>query len=334
MEIKPKPMFYHKSTCLVGACFFIAGMAFAQAPAKAYVARFKDDKACAISYTFDDGLKEHYTWVSPLFNQLGFKGSFVINGSKINKDAQSVTDTTRMTWPELEEMAKAGHEVSNHGWAHKNHGRFSPEEIAEDIRMNDSAIVAHTGIMPRTFAYPNNTKTTEGMQLASANRVDTRTFQRSIGGKATDENLAAWVQQLIKDHDWGVGMTHGIHYGYDLFADPAIFRRHLEAVKSMEQNIWVGTFLEVAAYSKARDSIKLTVTESKRSLVIQPQLALDSSLFTEPLTMVLPGTAKKPVKQITQNGKPLQITVLADKTLFDFDPFGGAITIVYERKIG
>ena len=29
------------------------------------IARFKDDKACAISYTFDDGLKEHYTLVTP-----------------------------------------------------------------------------------------------------------------------------------------------------------------------------------------------------------------------------------------------------------------------------
>lgn len=30
-----------------------------------YVARYKQDKACAISYTFDDGLAEHYTLVAP-----------------------------------------------------------------------------------------------------------------------------------------------------------------------------------------------------------------------------------------------------------------------------
>lgn len=30
-----------------------------------YVADYKDDKQCAISYTFDDGLEEHYTLVFP-----------------------------------------------------------------------------------------------------------------------------------------------------------------------------------------------------------------------------------------------------------------------------
>lgn len=30
-----------------------------------YVAKYKHDKICAISYTFDDGLAEHYTIVFP-----------------------------------------------------------------------------------------------------------------------------------------------------------------------------------------------------------------------------------------------------------------------------
>ena len=30
-----------------------------------YVARYKGDKACAISYTFDDGLAEQYTLAAP-----------------------------------------------------------------------------------------------------------------------------------------------------------------------------------------------------------------------------------------------------------------------------
>lgn len=30
-----------------------------------YIAKYKQDKACAISYTFDDGLAEHYTLVAP-----------------------------------------------------------------------------------------------------------------------------------------------------------------------------------------------------------------------------------------------------------------------------
>lgn len=38
-----------------------------------------------------------------------------------------------MTWPQLREMSDNGHEISNHGWAHKNFARFPIEEIKEDI---------------------------------------------------------------------------------------------------------------------------------------------------------------------------------------------------------
>ncbi|MGC4235267.1 MAG: polysaccharide deacetylase family protein, partial [Niabella sp.] len=176
------------------------------------IAKYKDDKTCAISYTFDDGLKEHYTLVAPKFRTLGFKGTFWINGSKINADEKNIADTTRMTWKNLQEMVRSGHEISNHSWAHKNFGRFSLEEIKEDIDKNDSAIFAHTGIMPVTFCYPNNTKTPEGVKLASQNRVGTRMVQRSVGGKSTPENLERWVNDLLKKRGWGVTMTHGITY--------------------------------------------------------------------------------------------------------------------------
>lgn len=50
------------------------------------IARYKQDKACAISYTFDDGLAEHYTLLVPQLEKRGFRGTFWICGSNINKD--------------------------------------------------------------------------------------------------------------------------------------------------------------------------------------------------------------------------------------------------------
>lgn len=80
------------------------------------VAKYRHDKVCAISYTFDDGLAEHYTLAAPQLEQRGFRGTFFINGSKVNKDERHIKDTTRVTWPQLKEMAEKGHEISNHGW--------------------------------------------------------------------------------------------------------------------------------------------------------------------------------------------------------------------------
>lgn len=295
------------------------------------VAKYRGDKACAISYTFDDGLKEHYTLVTPRFKELGFRGTFWINGSRVNADANSIKDTTRVTWDNLKEMAELGHEISNHGWAHKNFGRHTLKEIKDDIYRNDSAIFENIGIMPRTFCYPNNTKTPEGVMIASENRVGTRLLQRSVGGKATHENLEQWVNGLLDSGGWGVAMTHGITYGYDRFSSANIFWEHLKKVKAQEDKIWVGTFQEVVAYLKEWKSISYDVTEKENGFVITPHLTLDQALFTEPLTGVIDCANVKSII-IRQGEKELKARILADKVLFDFEPFGKAIDIEIKNK--
>lgn len=290
------------------------------------VAKYRHDKVCAISYTFDDGLAEHYTLAAPQLEQRGFRGTFFINGSKVNKDERHIKDTTRVTWPQLKEMAEKGHEISNHGWAHRNFAKFPFEVLKEDILKNDSAIYAHVGVMPCTYAYPNNTKQGEAMAFVARNRVGTRLKQRSVGSKRTARDLEKWMETLIKTGDWGVGMTHGLTYGYDAFGNPQRLWEHWEQVKANEDKIWVGTFHEVVSYLKEREAIRLTVTEKKNKLHVVPELPLDKELFTEPLTMVVEGGTMKKVSA-RQGKKKLSVQLRSDKAFFDFDPFGGEIIV-------
>ena len=290
------------------------------------VAKYRHDKVCAISYTFDDGLAEHYTLAAPQLEQRGFRGTFFINGSKVNKDERHIKDTTRVTWPQLKEMAEKGHEISNHGWAHRNFAKFPFEVLKEDILKNDSAIYAHVGVMPRTYAYPNNTKQGEAMAFVARNRVGTRLKQRSVGSKRTARDLEKWMETLIKTGDWGVGMTHGLTYWYDAFGNPQRLWEHWEQVKANEDKIWVGTFHEVVSYLKEREAIRLTVTEKKNKLHVVPELPLDKELFTEPLTMVVEGGTMKKVSA-RQGKKKLSVQLRSDKAFFDFDPFGGEIIV-------
>ena len=290
------------------------------------VAKYRHDKVCAISYTFDDGLAEHYTLAAPQLEQRGFRGTFFINGSKVNKDERHIKDTTRVTWPQLKEMAEKGHEISNHGWAHRNFAKFPFEVLKEDILKNDSAIYAHVGVMPRTYAYPNNTKQGEALAFVARNRVGTRLKQRSVGSKRTARDLEKWMETLIKTGDWGVGMTHGLTYGYDAFGNPQRLWEHWEQVKANEDKIWVGTFHEVVSYLKEREAIRLTVTEKKNKLHVVPELPLDKELFTEPLTMVVEGGTMKKVSA-RQGKKKLSVQLRSDKAFFDFDPLGGEIIV-------
>lgn len=294
-----------------------------------YIAKYKYDKACAVSYTFDDGLAEHYTLVAPQLEKRGFRGTFWICGSKINNNDESITDTTRMTWPQLKEMSDNGHEISNHGWEHKNFARFPLEEIREDIIKNDSAIFANIGVMPRTFCYPNNNKKAEGRRIAEQNRVGTRLKQRSIGSKSTPDDLEKWINTLIETNDWGVGMTHGLTYGYDAFRNPQCLWDHLDQVKAREDKVWVGTFREVVSYIKEREETKLEIVNKRNTLLITPELKMNKEIFTEPLTMVIIGKEIKKVS-VKQNKKKLPVHIVDDKILFDFNPYGGTIKVSFK----
>ena len=296
-----------------------------------HVAKYSGDKTCAISYTFDDGLAEHYSVVAPRLKALGFKGTFWINGAKVNQDEQDIVDTTRVTWGQLKAMAEEGHEISNHGWNHRNLGRFSLEEIKEDVLHNDSMIYEKVGVWPRTYCYPNNTKRMEGIAFINQNRVGTRLLQRSVGGKSTKENLHTWVQDLLANKGWGVTMTHGIHYGYDHFSNPDILWTHLQEVKQQENQIWVGTFEEVVSYMKERKNTTFKITQTADGYRLEPHLTLDQELFAQPLTGVWGQEEGKSV-QIEQDGKPLAIRQSAGKVLFDFNPFGGVITVKQHRN--
>jgi peptidoglycan/xylan/chitin deacetylase (PgdA/CDA1 family) len=317
-------------TKLLTGIIFLIPITLIKAQDTLYVAKYQSNKQCAISYTFDDGLLEHYTLVFPKFEKLGFKATFWVNGKSITEGEQGLqTKTPRATWDNLKTMAAHGQEISNHGWSHKNLVRFPLEEGRIDIERNDSAIWANIGERPITYCYPNNSKSPEAIKMASENRVGTRTKQFSLGSKATPENLDRRIDTLLATSDWGVAMTHGINYGYDAFKNDTVFWNHLDKVKTLENKIWVATFRDVAAYTAEQQNVKLDVNKKKKKWLVKPIFSLDKKLFKFPLTMVL---IKKDTKKVSaiQNGKNLKVEVKDGKTMFDFDPNGGKIKITIE----
>ena len=287
----------------------------------ARVAKYKGDKVCAISYTYDDGLKEHYTLVAPEMEKRGFRGTFWVNGISVNRD------TTRVTWAELREMALRGHEISNHGWSHANLTKISKEEIITEIEKNDSIIWKEVGIPSRTFCYPFNAMNQSVVELASAGRIGTRTRQHGMGSRSTPENMEAWVIKLIETQNWGIAMIHGITRGYDAFGKSApILWDHFDKVKARETEIWIGTFREVAAYTKEYEELKCDIVRKGNKLTITPHLSLDSGLFNQPLTMVVESGDMQKVN-VKQGRKKLAAVLLPGKAVFDFDPYGGVVEV-------
>jgi len=294
-----------------------------------YIAKYKLDKKCAISYTFDDGLSEHYSLVFPAFEKLGFKATFWINGKTINEGEKGLqTEKPRTSWSELNVLSDNGHEVSNHGWSHKSLPKISLDEAEFEILKNDSVIFEKIGVWPVTFCYPGNAKNPEIIKLASKNRVGTRTSQFSVGSKSTTENLKIRLDSLLLKEEWGVAMTHGITYGYDAFKNDSVFWNHLAEVKSMEDKIWVATFKDVSAYKAEYEKTVLKIKKKKNMWIVTPDCSLNESLFNYPLTMVICTKDNKKIK-IKQNGKKINPNVFSDKLMFEFNPHFKDIKIYF-----
>lgn len=295
-----------------------------------YITPYKDNKICAISHTFDDGLLEHYTQVFPQMQKYGFKGTFWICGNIIeNLDNQQ--NKGRMTWHHMKEMSDAGHEMSNHSWSHPDLTKLNEETLRNEINRNDSIILQNIGKKPTTFCYPFNSFNQKVQRKASKGRVGTRTKQTSIGGevsKSTIESLDNWVQQLLLSGGWGVSMIHGINSGYDAFTSPDILWEHFARVKKLEDKIWIDTFAAITTYTKTRENILLEINQNKDSIIITPHISLDPVLFADELTMVLNKDIKQDVKAI-QNNKILQVRNKNESAIFDIHPFGGHIKIYF-----
>ena len=161
------------------------------------IAKYADNRKAAISFTFDDGLKEQYSILFPKMKELGIKGTFCLIGSRMNQQPKNPEKQT-FTWEQAKEMALNGQEMTSHGYDHKNVSKLTQDELRYEVQHNDTLIYQHTGIFPRTYFYPGNRKSDEAVAYCSKDRVGTRTYQVSLGSKRTQEWFENYLQEVIE----------------------------------------------------------------------------------------------------------------------------------------
>ena len=296
--------------------------AFAQPAAR--IARFAGDRAAAISYTFDDGLRDQYTVAVPMLNEVGLKGTFFVIPGKISEtiwDAEKRKNDKRawgtITWDELRSMSAQGHEIASHTWSHTGFTKQTPEQVEEELTKSCDTIKEHIGTAPLTIAFPFNQASPENKAATLKYYVAYRSYQLGTGGKSTAESLNAWADKQVRDKSWGVIMAHGIAYGYAAFSDPQNFRVHLHYVKNLQSDIWVDTFANVARYAKERDDAKLTVTASIPGHVTCVLTGtLDPKTYDVPLTLVLDITGAKSARAL-RAGHELPVRISASALQVD-----------------
>jgi peptidoglycan/xylan/chitin deacetylase (PgdA/CDA1 family) len=304
------------------------------------IARFADDRPAAISYTFDDNLREQYTVALPMLNEVGFKGTFFViagktaetpeEGAKKQVDPNVRAKWGGISWPELKKMADEGQEIGSHTWSHAGMTKLSAADVDAELKNAYDAIQAHIGKPPLTLAFPGNSSNLEVQAAALKYHVAFRSYQEATSEKSTTASLNAWADKVIAEKNCGVMMTHAITDRYAAMSSPEIFHAHLKYVKGLEGKVWVDTFGNVARYEKEADDAKLKVTGGDGSAMVVVSGTLDPKIYDVPLTVVVEAAgATSAVAR--RGGKALPVRVAKGAVYVQAAPGADAIAVSWKQ---
>ncbi len=277
-----------------------------QAAPAAHIAKFAGDRAAAISYTFDDGLRDQFTLAVPLLNEVGFKGTFFVVPGKTAETPEAAAAKQfepkvmgSVSWPELKTMAAQGHEIASHTWSHRNQAKITAVEADAELSKSFDAIKARIGKPPLTLAFPYNQSTPEARTNALKYFVACREYQVGTGSNTTTASLNTWADKLVKEQKWGILMTHGVTNGYAAMSDPEVLRGHWKYVRGRTNDIWVDTFANIARYEKERDDAKLQVIREAGGVTCVISSSLGPQPYNVPLTVIIdaPGAVAASAKR-------------------------------------
>ncbi len=284
----------------------LAALSGISAGAPHEITPWKDNKAGAVSVTFDDGSISHFTVGVPALNARGFRGTFFIVTDYAD-NPQNDPDNIMGSWDNWRTAAAQGHEIASHTKSHANAGldALTPTQLQEEVQGSkaviDSRITTQTCL---TFAYPfgigatspsvtsvvrNNyiwgRGVTFGMNEAPYDFYNVRTdfpdTTASIGSTLERE-----IDRAAQERKWlvlGFHRLDGLGYGP---ITEARFLEVLDHLNSQNQNLWVGTFGSVGKYIREREAAALTpVSASGNQIILTLTSALDASIYNEPLTL-------------------------------------------------
>jgi len=99
--------------------------------------------------TFDDGYADNYTNAFPLLRKYGMVGHFFIISDFVSQRRDGY-----MTWPQIEEMARAGQRFGSHSRDHPDLKGKSVDYLVWQALGGLEAIQEHLGYHPRWISYP------------------------------------------------------------------------------------------------------------------------------------------------------------------------------------
>ncbi len=168
-------------TYLVGLLFAITCVQAARAAEAPYleVAKYRGDRPCAVSLTFDDGTPGQIVRAIPILDKHGIHATFFINTAAV----ESSPIGAALTWEAWKAAAESGHEIGSHTKTHISLLKTKDmHTIKDEVLGSADLIEEHIGIRPISFAYPFSESSPEAETLVQETYSLDRNYCRIWGG--------------------------------------------------------------------------------------------------------------------------------------------------------
>jgi peptidoglycan/xylan/chitin deacetylase (PgdA/CDA1 family) len=110
-----------------------------------------------LSLTFDDGTADHVA-VARLLAERGIEATFYLNSNRVG------SKPSYLDWPQVDEIAAAGHEIGAHTADHVDLSQVSTIDANAQV-VTDRRLLRARGFEPYSFAYPYGALTEEARSL-------------------------------------------------------------------------------------------------------------------------------------------------------------------------
>jgi len=140
---------------------------------------------------FYDDVKTQFTNAKPILDKYGFKGTFFI---VCNWAGAVRSQTPRMTWQDINQLYREGHDIESHSMTHKRSDQLSTSALDYEVGQSKQCLHDHLGINATVFSPPHSA----GSGNATVINTIAKYYELSIGGFVNDVmflHCYGWKQQ-------------------------------------------------------------------------------------------------------------------------------------------